>query len=68
MNGKTSPQNTFFPNLPAVGRKIKGHAKTLLSGFDVGLVECVTLLDSRESGILYVKQVKGFSLVWFFFA
>jgi hypothetical protein len=33
-------------------RQVEGHTQALLAGLDVGLVERVTLLDGRKSGVL----------------
>ncbi len=46
---------TLSQVLPAMCGKVKGHTEALLSGFDVGLVELVTLFDRWESGILKDK-------------
>ena len=38
-----------------MGGKIEGHAQTLLTGLDVGLVERIALLDCREPSVLEAR-------------
>ena len=46
--------------IPSVGRKVKGHAESLLTGFDVGFVELVGLFHCTVASILE----GGDTLMW----